>query len=85
MTAGRMNGISTLLNSVEAERGATDLVRKIEEGKLTMDILPNTFPRFSGKLEEDDYISFGKFLKSINGKRVLRMLEEEDARKFVEL
>lgn len=74
-----------ILCSVEAEKGAKRLIEKIENAALQMDILPNKYERFSGELEEKDYISYCRFLESSNGKKVLDMLEVEDAADFVEL
>lgn len=78
-------GNTKILNSAEAEAGAKRLIRKIENEELKMDILPNRYVRFSGELEEKDYISYCNFLKSDNGRKILRMLEENDARNYVEL
>lgn len=74
-----------LLCSIEAETGAERLLEKIRNRSLGMDILPNRYPRFSGELEEEDYVSYCRFLESSNGKKVLEMLEEDDARNYVEL
>lgn len=74
-----------LLCSEKAESGARRLVENLENGTLQMDILPNRYERFSGKLEEEDYVSYCRFLKSSNGKRVLNMLEVDDAGDFVKL
>ena len=78
-------GNARLLNSVKAEEGAKHLIEKIEKGTLEMDVLPNRYARFSGELEEKDYVSYCRFLESSNGKKILDMLEEEDARRFIEL
>lgn len=74
-----------ILCSIEAEAGAKRLLKKIKNGDLGMDILLNRYPRFSGELEEKDYVSYRRFLESSNGKKVLRILEEEDAGNYVEL
>ncbi|MDO4328523.1 MAG: hypothetical protein Q4C66_04205 [Lachnospiraceae bacterium] len=78
-------GKSRILNSIKAEKGAERLMEKISNGSLAMDVLPNSYAKFSGELEEKDYISYCDFLKSANGKKVIHMLEEEDAGKCVEL
>lgn len=78
-------GKTRILSSVAAEEGAKCLVEKLESGTLGMDVLPNKYASFSGELEEQDYISYCHFLKSSNGKKVLSMLEEEDAAEYVEL
>lgn len=78
-------GNTKLLCSIEAEAGAKRLLKKIRNDDLEMDILPNRYPRFSGELEEKDYVSYCRFLASSNGKKVLKMLEEEDAGNYVEL
>lgn len=72
-------GNTKLLCSGEAENGAKRLVENLENGTLQMDILPNRYERFPGKLEEEDYVSYCRFLKSSNGKKILNMLEVEDA------
>lgn len=78
-------GKAGILHSLKAEEGARQLFEKIENAALRMDILPNQYDRFTGELEEADYITYGKFLQSVNGQIVLKMLEEENAGNFVEL
>lgn len=85
MKMGSFFGNRKLLCSVEAEEGANSLINNLENNTLQMDILPNRYERFSGELEEKDYVSYCRFLKSSNGTKVLDMLEEEDARNLVEL
>ena len=65
--------------------GAQHLLEKVHDGALVMEVLPNNYGRFTGDLEENNYISFCQFLKSSNGKKVLTMLEEADAGRTVEL
>lgn len=74
-----------LLCSKEAEDGAERLIEKIENGNLGMDILPNRYEKFSGELEEKDYIAYCRFMESSNGRKVLEMLEVEDAGIPIEL
>lgn len=71
--------------SVSAEEGAGRLIESIQNRTLPMDILPNRYDKFSGKLEQEDYVSYCRFLESLNGQKVLDMLEEEDAGEYVEL
>lgn len=78
-------GRSKMLSSVEAEKGAIRLLKRIEEGTLTMEVLPNNYVQFTGELEEKDYISYCSFLNSANGKLVIQMLEEADAGEFIKL
>lgn len=78
-------GDTKLLCSVEAEEGARRLINNLENNIIQMDILPNKYESFSGELEEKDYVSYCRFLKSSNGRKVLDMLEEEDAGELVEL
>lgn len=79
MNMNTITGKVRMLNSEEAEKGATHLLEKLDDGRLSMDILPNSYAKFSGELEESDYISFCDFLISSNGKKIIKMLEEEDA------
>lgn len=78
-------GKRRILCSIAAEEGAKHLMEKIENNELGMDVLPNQYAQFSGELEEQDYISYCRFLKSSNGEKVLKMLEEEDAAEYTEL
>lgn len=78
-------GKAGILHSPKAEDGARKLFTKLENDAIKMDILPNQYSRFTGDLEEADYISYGRFLKSVNGQKVLKMLEEQNARNVVEL
>lgn len=74
-----------LLHSVKAEQGAARLLEKIENEEMTMEVLANASEQFTGEREERDYISYCLFLESVNGKKVMQMLEEEDAGKCVKL
>jgi len=74
-----------LLNSIEATKGGERLLEKIDNGMLTMETLPNQYDKFTGTMEENDYISYCRFIQSSNGKKVLEMLEKDDARQYVEL
>lgn len=78
-------GKAGILHSSEAEVGAKQLLEKIENNTMRMDILPNQYEQFTGELEEEDYITYSRFLQSVNGQKVLKMLEEENAGYFVEL
>lgn len=73
-------GAPKLLCSAEGEAGATHLLEKLRNGQLEKEMRPNMYPRYTGDLEERDYISYCKFLSSINGKTVLNRLEEQDGR-----
>ena len=74
-----------IMHSPKAEEGARLMFENIENDNLKMDILPNQYARFTGELEEADYITYGRFLQSVNGQRVLKMLEEENAGNFTKL
>ncbi len=74
-----------LLHSPQAEQGARQLFEKIESGTMTMDVLPNQYDRFTGELEENDYLTYCRFLQSVNGQSVLKMLEEENAKHTIQL
>ena len=78
-------GKNRIVNSVKAVEGSQHLLEKVHDGALVMEVLPNNYGRFTGDLEENNYISFCQFLKSSNGKKVLTMLEEADAGRTVEL
>lgn len=74
-----------LLCSAEGEAGAVRLLEKLRNGELEKEVRPNTYPRYTGELEEEDYLSYCRFLGSVNGKRVLSRLEEQDGRECIEL
>ena len=80
-----LNGNAKILSSVEAEIGAQNLISKVKNGELVMDVLPNFYPKFTGELEEADYIGYSRFISSQNGNKIINMLEEEDAREYIEL
>lgn len=73
-------GSKRLLCSAEGEAGAVRLLEKLRSGALELEIHPNMYPRYTGELEERDYLSYCKFLSSVNGKKVLDRLEEQDGR-----
>lgn len=74
-----------IMCSARAEEGAARLIENIRNWTLPMDILPNRYDKFSGELEQEDYVSYCRFLESLNGQKILNMLEEEDAGEYVEL
>lgn len=78
-------GYNKVLNSVAAETGAKHLIEKIREESMPMDTLPNRYARYTGELEENDYLTYCDYLRASNGKIVLRMLEEEDGKQLIEL
>ncbi len=69
----------TVLHSDLAEAGAKSLHERVTKGEIGVEVLPNTYVQFTGELEEKDYVSYCSFLNSANGKKILQMLEEEDA------
>lgn len=73
-----------VLNSIRAVEGAERLKEKIDSNNLMMDILPNSYEKFSGTLETKDYVSYCEFLKSHNGRLVLDMLEEDNGETYAE-
>lgn len=77
--------VPKLLSSVAAEAGADRLLLRLQTGSLKLDVLPNSYPRYTGQLEEEDYVSYCRFLTSSNGKKLLKVLEVQDARKCIEL
>lgn len=62
--------------SKSAELGAVDLIHKIKDNTINIDILPNKYQDFTGQLETSDYLSFCKFLESRRGKKILDLMEE---------
>lgn len=74
-----------LLCSAEGEAGANRLLEKLKNGELKKEVRPNDYPRYTGKLEEEDHLSYCRFLGSVNGKRVLGRLEDQDGRNCIEL
>lgn len=69
---------SKILHSLEADKGAEAFMETLYSGGLRKDILQNSAEQFPGRLEEENYISYCKFLSSINGKFILDLLEEFD-------
>lgn len=67
-----------IVHSEEATRGAESMITSFNEGYLMLDVLPNTYEQYSGKIERTDYTSYCEFLQSRNGRNVLKMLDEED-------
>lgn len=66
------------LTSEKAEAGAQRLINRLRSGDLKKEVLPNTYEVFSGDLEDEDYRSFCRFLKSHNGKSVIDMIERKE-------
>lgn len=71
--------VPKILMSSESECGAVRLITKIRNGFLGMDVLPNSYPQYTGVLEEEDFLCYSRFLESANGKKLLTMLEVQDA------
>ena len=74
-----------ILHSEEAEKGADLLIQRLERVDIGMEVLPNVYTQFSGKMEEKDYHSYCSFLYSAVGRNVIEMLEESDERELPEL
>ncbi|MCD8221904.1 MAG: hypothetical protein LUD07_06900 [Clostridiales bacterium] len=74
-----------LFHSREAVDGARRLMERIEIDDMAMEILPNNFTQFTGELEENEYLSYCRFLSSANGQKVIQMLEVLDERELFEL
>lgn len=72
--------LPNILSSAEGEAGADRLLVRIKNNDLGVDILPNTYPKYTGQLEEEDYLSYCRFLGCVNGKKLRRVLEVQDAR-----
>ena len=75
----------SLLSSAEAEDGATRLLDKIHDGRLGLPVLPNSYTKYAGKQEEEDYKSYCRFLSSSNGRKLLQRMEAQDDRKNAEI
>jgi hypothetical protein len=80
----RMKPLSSL-HSQEAEKGAEHLIERIESGEIGIEVMPNSYAQFTGELEENDYLSYCRFMESAKGYRLIQLLEEEDERKLFEL
>lgn len=74
-----------VLHSEAAESGAKRLLKSIESGDMGLEILPKNFQHTGSDYEEKNYVSYCDFLYSVNGKKVLEILEEEDERELFEL
>lgn len=77
--------VSRLLTSQRGEVGADHLLERLISGALQMDILPNNYPRYTGQLEEEDYLSYSRFLRATNGQKLLAKLEEHDGNEHTKL
>lgn len=77
--------VPSLLSSQEGESGANRLLERLHNGSISMDVRPNSYPKYSGKLEEDDFLAYCRFLSSSNGKKVIKKLEVQDAGKLCKL
>lgn len=64
------------VNSPEATNGASNFINNIKNGVIKMEALPNSYEEFTGTVEKNDFISFCKFLESVNGQLVLSISEE---------
>ena len=47
--------------------------------------LPNSYRRFTGQLEEEDYIAYCRYVESLNGQKLFDRLEKADGKDYVEL
>ncbi len=70
----------TYANSGEAVAGSRRLLEDVRNGLIPMDNLPNTAEDFTGKEENDYFISFLNFMDSYNAKFVQTVLEEAGER-----
>lgn len=74
--------IKKLLCSAEGEAGVIRLLDKLRSRELEKEVQSNSYFCYTGELEEGDYLSYCRFLASINGKRVLRRLEDQDGKGY---
>lgn len=72
-------------SSVQGECGADRLLERLSCGQLCMDVLPNSYRRFTGQLEEEDYIAYCRYVESLNGQKLFDRLEKADGKDYVEL
>lgn len=77
--------IAKLPSSVRGEHGADHLLERLRNGQLRMDVLPNSYPRFTGQLEEEDYIAYCRYIESLNGRKLFDRLEKADGKDYAEL
>lgn len=62
--------------STAVQRDSENLIEKMRNNDVDMDVLPNTYGDFTGQLEVDDYLSFSQFLDSRRGGLILELSEE---------
>ena len=63
--------------SNKVQEAAENLVDKMKNNDVKMDVLPNSYDNFTGRMELDDYLSFCEFLESRRGKVILELVEEQ--------
>ena len=62
--------------STSVQHDAEELIMKMKNNVIKMDVLPNSYDNYTGRLELDDYLSFCQFLESRRGKIILNLMEE---------
>ena len=62
--------------SCVAQKDAERLIDKMRNNYITMDILPNSYENFTGRLELDDFLSFCQFLETRQGRIILEFMED---------
>ena len=77
--------LAKFTSSVQGEGGGDHLLDRLRSEQLLMDVLPNSYPRFSGQFEEEDYFAYCRFLESVNGQKLFDRLEKADGRNYAEL
>ena len=67
---------SKILRSEKAEEGADNLLLRLDNGDIGMEVLQESYTQYTGELEEADFESYKTFLQSANGKKICALLED---------
>jgi len=65
-----------IYTSENAKQGARELIYKMKNNILELEVLPNSFDDYTGELETENYLSFCQFVDSRKGKLVLSKLND---------
>lgn len=74
-----------LLTSVEAGEGANRLIFSLRTGQSLDQAVSSVDPSIIGKMEEDSYTAYCRFIVSTNGKKLVKKMEVQDGRNICKL
>lgn len=82
MTAIRRN---SMVSSVQAEEGTDRLISRVRNRELRMPQIPEAQTGAKTPTDEEDYTDYCRFLRGVNGQKLLKHMDRADAQRAKEV